>query len=543
MIKFILCVALFLLVATSLWFRVDSLENLPGINGDEAWYGVQAFQIATGRPFALRTPTGLLLNPFFTGIEVPLICGFRPSFWILRVPAVFSSILALALVYGMGKRVLDRTTAVAAAMLLAVLPAAIAYSRFGWDASQTPLFSFLALYFAIRGKSLMMLICFVTCIIVHVYNIFLFPVLLPSFLVTVWSGEQVPARRRAILGLTAVLGIIALLVLLLIDSRYDRFLLASRALPHNWLRFLGHYGRLISGITVYEFVAGPLSPRTRDLYDAAFWGLFVTFLLFGGRSLIRDRRWDRLALVAGLILGALGLYLVRGPDVIRPGYERYGMFLIVPTTLVIACLVASVLPIPEDDRLPIARQRCFAFLLVLGWIMLYSFKVHYFDPLRATGGASHVTFRTARIEPKQQAIDLILRDVALSKQAAASAPEHPQPPGHSKAPIGGGVLSVQPILAESWWLYWPLRFLACRNPDVDVIPFEGDASFGVLADRAEKVRGTTTLSSGGYAVAFAGSDFERLVASTITPDRLERWDVLDYGGRKLITVLRVKSNR
>lgn len=530
-----------MIVATSLWCRVHSLENLPGINGDEAWYGVQAFQISTGRPFALRTPTGLPLNPFFTGMEVPLVRVFRPSFWILRVPAVVSGILAMALIFWLGSRILDRTTALIATILLAVLPSAIGYSRFGWDSSQTLLFSFLALYFAHRGKTLALLICFAFCLLVHASNIFLFPVLLCPFLVALWSAEKVPTKRRLILVLTAVLGLLALLVLVLIDSDPGRFPLAPRAAPSNWLRFFGHYGRLISGITLYEFVVGPLSPRTRDVYDGAFWGLFLALLVFGGPRLIRDRCWDRLALIAGLVLGALGLYLVTGPDLIQPHRERYGMYLVVPTILVIASLVTAVLPLKDETRLRNARQAGFAVMVVLGWIILYSFKVQYFDALRSTGGESHLTFRTSQIEPKQQAIQLILEDLARLRRAAARVEGNAQSPGNPNEPIGRGVDSVQPVIAENWWLYWPLRFLACRNPEIDIIPFEDDASFLVLADRAKRAPAMTTLSSGGYAVAFAGGDFEKLLASSIPADRLDRWDILDYGGRKLITVFRVQS--
>jgi 4-amino-4-deoxy-L-arabinose transferase-like glycosyltransferase len=530
-----------LIITTSLWFRVCSLENLPGINGDEAWYGVQAFQILTGRSFAFRTPTGLPLNPFFTGMEVPLLLVFRPSFWILRAPAVLSGVLAVALIYWLGSRILDRTTALIAAMLLAVLPSAIGYSRFGWDASQTPLFTILALYCAFRGKTLAMLICFALCLLVHASNIFLFPVLLAPYLVALWIAEKEPTKRRLILALTVALGLLSLLLLVLIDSRSDRFLLASRVAPSNWLRFLGHYGRLISGVTLYEYVVGQLSPRTRELYDVGFWGLFLALLFIGLPRLIRDQCWDRVALIIGLALGALSLYLVTGPDVIQPHRERYGMYLIVPTILVIASLVTAALPRRDEAQFRIARRAGFAVMLLLGWMMLYSFKVHYFDALETTGGESHLAFRTSQVEPKQQAIQLILDDLVRRRQAAVRDHGKAQSPGNLNERIGREGRSVQPVIAENWWLYWPIRFLACGQSGVDVIPFDDDASFLILEDRAQRARSLTTLSSGGYAVAFAGGDFERLVSSTFPTDRLERWHILDYGGTRMITVFRVPS--
>jgi hypothetical protein len=525
----------------SLWFRVRGLGNLPGINGDEAWYGIQAYQIAAGRSSALRTPMGLPLNPFFTGMEVPLALAFRPSFWILRVPAVLSGILTMALIFCLGSRILDRSTALIATIILGVLPSGIGYSRFGWDASQTPLFGFLALYFAFRGKTLWMLISFAVGLLIHVSNIFLFPVLLAPFVVTVWNHEKEPAKRRLVLVLTALLGIVGLVALVLINPGSGSIRFAERAAPSNWLRFLGDYGRLISGIALYEFVVGPVSTLTRVLYDTAFWGLFFAVTVLGVPRLIRERRWDRLSLGVGLVAGALSLYLCTKPDVIQPHRERYGMYLIVPTILYMASLITTILPRTDEVRLRPARQAGFIVMLVLGWLMLYSFKVQYFDALRATGGESHLAFRTSYVEPKQQVMRLILEDLAGSNRVAANDRVAARSPGGPDRPMGPVGERVRPIVAENWWLYWPIRFLACRNPEVDVIPFEEDPSFLVLADRGNRPPAMTTLSMGGYAVAFAGGPLEQLLTSTFASDRLVQWAILDYGGRRLITVFRVDS--
>jgi hypothetical protein len=452
-----------------------------------------------------------------------------------------SGVLTVALVSWLGSRILDRTTALIASLLMAVLPSMIGYSRLGWDSSQTALFSVLALYFAFRGKSLAMMISFALCLIAHVTNIFLFPVLLAPFLVALWNTEREPTRRRVILGMTVFLGLIAVSTIVVIDSKSNHFLLASRAAPGNGLRFLGHYGRLISGATLYEFVVGPLSPRTRDLYDGAFWVLFLAMLAFGVPRLAQNRQWDRLALIAGLGIAALGFYIVGGPDVIQPRSERYGMWLMAPTILVVASLVSAVFPRPDDSARGISRPLAFAVMAIAGWILLFSFKVHYFDAIRATGGESHLAFRTAAVEPKQRVLQLIVDDVSRRNPAVAQEEHNASSHGNPNIRVGHGAGSTQPVVVENWWLYWPLRFLSCRQPGIEVIRLEDDATFPGPANRITKIPLKTTLSSGGYAVAFAGGDFEKLVASSITADRLDRWDVLDYGGRKLITVFRVQS--
>src|SRR5262245_43747402 len=81
------------LVAVSVALRVWLLGRLPGVNGDEAWMGVQAQRWLRGS-IAWRTPTGNLINPFFFVPEVVLHALFRPSFTLLRVPAVISGLLA-----------------------------------------------------------------------------------------------------------------------------------------------------------------------------------------------------------------------------------------------------------------------------------------------------------------------------------------------------------------------------------------------------------------------------------------------------------------
>ena len=390
------------------------------------------------------------------------------------------------LVFWLGSRILDRTTAVIAALLLAILPTAIGYSRFGWDASQTPLFSVPALYFASRGKTLAMLISFAFCLIVHLSNLFLLPILLAPFFVALWIADREPRKRRLILGMVAVLGLIAFLTLVVIDWRLDHALMVFSAVPGNWLCFLGHYGRLISGLTLYEYVVGPVAQRTQDRYDGAFWGLFLALVGLGVPHLVRSRRWDRLALIAGLVLGALALYLAAGPEIIGPHHERYGMYLIVPTILVTACLISALLPDSDGAGCRIARQLAFAVMLAGAWVWLFFFNVHYFDALRATGGESHRTFRTAEVEPKEQAVRLILADIALRNPATGRRADIASSHRNPDSQVGRGDGSTQPVIAEDRWLYWPLRFLASRQPGYCVVSFDNDQPWPGPATGARK---------------------------------------------------------
>ena len=74
--------------------------------------------------------------------------------------------------------------------------------------------------------------------------------------------------------------------------------------------------------------------------------------------------------------------------------------------------------------------------------MLVTFKCQYFDEFNNHGGRSHLTFRTAAIEPKAQAMIYIV---------------------HGRDP-------TVPTLIETseWWLYWPLQYLAYAHRDIKV---------------------------------------------------------------------------
>src|SRR5262245_46473531 len=129
------------LVAVSFLYRVLWLNRLPGINGDEAWYGVQVQRFMHGEPWSGRTPTGLPINPLLFLTEWLLLSIFKPSFWILRLPIVIWSAVGLVLTYVLYRWVYgDRRGALCVACLTACLPAHLAYSRFCWDGS----FSFLS---------------------------------------------------------------------------------------------------------------------------------------------------------------------------------------------------------------------------------------------------------------------------------------------------------------------------------------------------------------------------------------------------------------
>jgi len=99
------------LLAIAICFRVMRLSSVPGVSGDEGWWGVQAIAWCSGRPYETHTTSG---NPVDLLLLVPL--GLlhaiaSPSFLVLRTIPAAVNLLALPLSFWLVRRVYGDTTA------------------------------------------------------------------------------------------------------------------------------------------------------------------------------------------------------------------------------------------------------------------------------------------------------------------------------------------------------------------------------------------------------------------------------------------------
>ncbi len=427
--------------------------------------------------------SGLPLNPFYSGLLYLIHMVWpEPSFWLLRLPALLSGLALLALAYPLLLRVFDRPTALATLLLLACSPTLIAYSRFGWDQSQAPLASLLALYFALRRQVLGAIVAFVILLVIHPINVFLLPVLLGPALIDLVArirAAEPKQRERLIVwlggGLLAVLGLSLLAVKRLVPAHivemYTADLLPSigkRLIdPPGWALFANRYCDLLTGVTVYRYIAGPMEPWAVWLHRGLFWAVVLPLLVLGLRRLYRQGDHTALGLLGGLGVSLVGFYLFVGPRLIAPGFERYSMWLLTPSCLALAVLGRSFFPASNAEAVgepavaglcqagpglrprlqPTELAACLGLLSVCAaWLI--GFATCYFGVLLETGGRTHRTFRTAAVEPKQAAFEIIT--AALNGQPAI-------------------------ILAEDWWTFFPLYYLAGNHPELQVVPWKDAA--------------------------------------------------------------------
>jgi Dolichyl-phosphate-mannose-protein mannosyltransferase len=482
------------LVAAGLVARVLWLDTLPGINGDEAWYGVQ---VATGA-LSLRTPTGNLVNPLHLG-PLALLQPFAPlAAWVLRAPAVLSGVLTVALGYVLLRRSLGVAAAMVFTALAASSPDLIAYARFGWDASGTPLVSLAALHLALSRRWGWTAAVMGFAVVVHPTNALLAAPVAALF-VAEHSKQGASHRRLFVYGGAAAVGVAVLCAALAAVVRFDLRAALGGVAPapgETFLTMLTRYGDLVSGVTVYRYIAGPLAPAVAFAHRAVMALVVAPVTVLGCVRAWREGERRPAALGLGVVLSLAALYAVFGTFPLTPGSERYGQFLVVPSLVLVAWSIATLA----------ARREALGFMAaaVVSAALFGCVGGFYFRPLRVEGGGAHRTFRVGSREPKVMIADAIRAD-------------------RQRGPV---------VLAEDWWTGVPLEYLLARTRGVRVLRHVE----GVPA--APPV--VSALRAGGYVVGWHEGLFHHTILESVPHAVVIDRVVLDRARRPLLHLWRLR---
>lgn len=416
-------------ILISILFRVYAIDRLPGINGDEAWYGVQSLHLFDDEPLSLRTPTKNLPSPIHISILALLHLFFRPSFILLRIPTVLASLSQILLTWFVIRKYFGKTIALYATILSAVLPVNIAYARFGWDASYTGLVSILTISLLLYNFTLASAVMFALAVTIHPTNIFLYPFLVLVYFFILY--EKYPLK--VVLQETCIyIGFLALgpcifFVWTSVLPSGNLFFSEDILSVSRWWAFITGLASLVTGDTVFQFIVGEgLSPFGTPLNIAIILAFFLLSLLFflSNRHNLKNMKTG---VVLGFIVMALFFNVIAGPYAFIPHLERYGLVLILPLVLTTAVLC--------DDlkRFRFAPVVTPLLITIFAIGLLSLFLTYYLIPLENFGSTSHVTFISGPVEPKQKAFDLISKDTQ-GKPAE--------------------------IICEDWWTYWAMSYLA-----------------------------------------------------------------------------------
>jgi hypothetical protein len=428
-------------------------------------------------------------------------------------------------VYALSARTLDRTTGLIAAVLLATLPLAVSYGRAGCEYSQVPLLSALMLYYALKPGRVGLFLTSLMAVLVYATNILLLPMVVVIYLVQklrqVW-GDPLRVRRELDLTLLGT-GVLAGVVKLLTGNQSARFYSVYYR-PMDWARFLHHACGFLTGL---DFYVGSVSENWAKVHVLGFWGVLALAFGFGGYRLVLARRWERVALVGGLLLSVTALHVVAGSEVLGPGISRYGSFLIVPTILVVACLLESLLAPPTAGWSAAIRRLQLLMVLGLGGLMLVSVKRNWIDQETRSGVESIWTFQTDQADPKEQALESILSDI---RSAGRNRPI---------GPPSGPALASTVIVADDWWLYRPIEYLAIPNRQLKVGWLQAISG----GSGAANLRLCNLMRHGAYFVTYADRDREAktMVLNAFATERLHSWEIKDRNGTPAIRIFRLKT--
>lgn len=325
-----LCIAAAVIIAISAVFRIVWLGHVPGVNGDEAWFGLSGIRLLEGDISALMTPNGRLANPFFVGLNAVVHVFRDPSFFTLRIPAVVSGLLLIVFSYVLLGSAFGRIVGLLATLLIATSPLNIAYARFSWGASQTALFCLFPIYFAFKRRWVPLVVALVALLLVHPANVFFLPVLLGILLGDVSSTGTLGSRRLWICVAMAalVIAVAGYATTNLYPELVARYLAGVEARltdPTAAQRFIGNSARFLSGTTVFEYITGVGHYFTNWIYDLLVAGfLLAAPLLHAFRKHTPLTAQER-GLGYGLLASALAFYLIAGNSSIESGHERYAM--------------------------------------------------------------------------------------------------------------------------------------------------------------------------------------------------------------------------
>jgi hypothetical protein len=516
-----------ILLFAAAWLRVTSLETLREPNGDEAWYGVQAGRLLLGEPFAWRTPNGNPLNPLHLAPQVALQAIYGPRLWILRWPSVVGGLALIGLTYALGRRWLDRPTALIAAGLAAVLPTTVHHARMGNDCAQLPLYATLVLGAAGLGRWWLAAGAFALVLLAHSTGVFLLPVVAALVAARAMGAGRPIGWRRAWAPLGSMAGMAGAMA----------WYAAHRPVVANLYKYKGFGehdgGSYLRGLA--RVFLGTAGEAAAGAQVAAFWSAAAALVGVGAWRLARQGAWERLALVAGTAASAAALFAVTGSGGLNEAI-RYGLFLVAPATLSAACLARACLIEPTGAARAIGRGVQVAGLIAAGFACLLVYKANFLDSVgsvAAPAGAGPVgTALALRPAPGFDAIGTLGADIPNPDRVVLRTIAEDR---RRRGASAGGAIRV---VAGSWWTDWPLRYLCLRRPGVAFLAYEAMRDAGEPAD----ARVAELLRGGAYAVGLAGSDFERGIAAAFAPGELRRWTVPKHDGRGTVVIYRLADD-
>ena len=499
-------VAIFLIAVA---MRFVWLGSIPGMNGDEAWWGVAALRLVDGDTSWFLTPNQRVPNPFFLAASSFFHLVFSPSYWTLRLPAVASGIAAIALAYLLFRRMIGQSCALSFAFLMAVHPICIGYSRLAYDCSQTILASVLVLYLAFSNRIGWLALAILAALIIHPTNVLLVPIAAGILIGQHWYALKERPPRFVTLVFAAIAAVVMMCALLAVmaPSQLNKFTLKFF---EQWQGLIGvgelleGFASFLSGSLVFHKIAGSGFGGINRAFDGLL--LVITLAPVSVALLKRQRIFSstEVGLGCGILISFFLHYVLSGDQAFWGLRTRYVLFGIAPMLLFAVLSWARLACVSKGTAV--------AWLGLIGFAFSTSFYFNYFNFFWETGGRARVIYRTAPQEPKVAALDLIR--------------EHADGLGAE-----GEIIDVYPA---TFWEEWPLAYLAWNDQRIRVRSLTRGAT---LRSKRRLLDGAKSR----YFVHYYGSRSSGV--RNIAPEAISWTETIDdYGSKPTIVIVRIEGS-
>lgn len=197
---------LFSILVLGLLLRLVKFGQLPAsLNRDEAALGYNAFALSIegidewGRAWPITFKSfGDYKLPGYIYLLIPLISFFGAHEWVIRAPSLLAGLGTIILIYVMTAEVFpaSKTQKYLSALMIAIMPWSIHYSRVAFEAHVALLLTLYAIYLLIRAKHSiinMVLSAVALLLAMLTYNA---PLLLAPAVLVTYSGVFYPSFRQ-----------------------------------------------------------------------------------------------------------------------------------------------------------------------------------------------------------------------------------------------------------------------------------------------------------------------------------------------------------
>ncbi len=404
-----------ILISDAVFFRIWHLANIPGLNGDETFFGINAISLLRNGKYVWTTPNGNFVDPFIQLPAIILAAILPPSAALLRTPSVIFGLLAIAAAFQTGRKIFSNEIGAAFALLIAAIPECIAQSRFAWEPSQSVFFDILSLICSLSivkdfeksakwiAWNVIAIICAVFCHPTNIFiSVFFFVALILRFQTISILLNLKKSGFKAVLIYLVFFGLLSAAV-------YSRTHVSDignirvHLDTNGTLAFFLFFSRLFSGITCFRYLSGSWLLGTVEpsaIVTVDILGLILIFgsLTFGCvQAFMKNSKLDTKdqLLFAGTVLLILFFFLLAGAGGLDVGNERYGLVLIAPVLLSFSRVIEII-----SSYSNISRILAFAGVLGLSSAWLVMFFNGYFKHIEQTGGTASHSAQTGPIEPK-----------------------------------------------------------------------------------------------------------------------------------------------